>query len=296
MAKTKVKDGLSLREVAPHEWVFDGGELNDRDTDRFHAALDRLDGGADPASVLAELEALLRQHPGHIDVRHHVALLLQLLDRDDEAFAHWTTAVGMGMSVLPPSFYFGLDRLEWGWLENRPFLRACHGLAMALRAESVLGEAFALLANILDLNPNDNQGVRMLLVACCFDMRRPVDVLRICDRYPGDGPDLQFGKALALFQLGRHDEAEAAYREGAQFWPRVHEELLKTRHTRPKSKHPGFITVGGADEAYAYWEEYGPHWKTTKGALAMAKRVTSGPIALPMGAFSKQVVNDHFDA
>lgn len=296
MAKAKAKDGLSLRQVAPHEWVFDGRELSDRQMDRFHAAIERLEGGEDPESVLVELETLLAKHPDDIDVRHHIALLLQLVGKDDEALSHWTTAVGQGMSALPPTFYFGLDRLEWGWLQNRPFLRACHGLASALLAERVLGEAVTLLANTLDLNPNDNQGVRMMLVSCCFDLRRPGDVLRVCERYPGDGPDLQFGKALALFQLGRHEEAEEAYREGAQFWPRVHEELLKTRHTRPKSSLPGFITAGGADEAFAWWEEYSAHWKSTKGALAMAKRAGPGAIAGSIGAFSKQVANDRFDA
>lgn len=277
MPKAKTESGLRLKQIAPHEWVFEGAYLRGQELDRFDEAVELL--GDDPEKAAAEFRALLMLRAEALDVRHHLAIALQYLDRDDEALEEWTKAVGAGMRALPPGFCFGRDRLEWGWLENRPFLRAYHGLATALIGEGLLGEAAVTLNNILDLNPNDNQGARMVLVACCFGLRRPGDVLRACERYPEDGPDLQFGKALALLQLGRVGEAEAEYQKAATFWPRVHEELLKTRHTRPKEMHPGFITVGGADEAFAYWEEYGDHWKETRGALAMAKRMGSGDLA-----------------
>jgi hypothetical protein len=82
-----------------------------------------------------------------------------------------------------------------------------------------------------------------------------------------------FGRALAHLQLGEKQEAEAALRAAASAWPLVHQELLKSRHTQPKSRFPGYITVGGEDQAYVYWSEYGEHWKSTRGALALAKRI-----------------------
>jgi tetratricopeptide (TPR) repeat protein len=217
----------------------------------------------------------LKRNPDEIDLRHHLALALKYLDQDDEALKQWTTAVGAGMKALPAGFCFGRDRLEWGWLENRPFLRAYHGLADALMDEGMMGEAAVILNNILDLNPNDNQGVRMILIQCGFLLKRPGDVLRVCERYPAADPDLMYGKALALLQLGREEEAEAAYSEAADAWPKVHQELLKSRHTQPKEMRPGFVTVGGADQAFVYWEEYGQFWKDTRGALAMARRAVS---------------------
>ena len=274
MTKTKAKASLSLRQIAPHEWVFEGRDLSDRDMDRFHAAIESLESDDDPAPAVARFEALLAAYPDDIDVRHHLALVLQLLGRNDEALEHWTAAVAMGMNGLPPRFYFGLDRIEWGWLQNRPFLRACHGLAAALLEEGVMGEAVTLLANVLDLNPNDNQGVRNLLARCWFDLRRPGEVHRLSERYPGAGPELMYGRALAHLQLGQSDAAEAAFREASSAWPRVHRELLKSRHTRPPQAFPGYITVGGEDQAYAYWEEFGPHWKGTRGALALARRMS----------------------
>jgi tetratricopeptide (TPR) repeat protein len=263
-----------LKQVAEHEWVFDGPELTGRDLDQFDVSIELL--GTDPDKAAKAFRSLLTANPHAIDVRHHLAIAHQLMGRDDEAMAEWTRAVELGSDALPPGFTYGLDRLAWGWLPNRPFLRALHGLTTALRDEGLLGEAILIYNNLLDLNPDDNQGVRMELVSACFAVRRPADVLRVCERYPDDMPDLVFGKALALFQLGREEEAEAAYREAAQAWPLVHAELLKTRHTEPPLMS-GFISMGGADQAFAYWEEHGPFWKATRGALAMARRLASAP-------------------
>lgn len=270
MPSAKNVSGLQLKAVGPNEWVFDEPRMSERELDRFDAAIELL--GEDPAGAAREFRVLLKRNPDALDLRHHLALALQELEQGDEALHQWTLAVGAGLKALPSGFFFGRDRLEWGWLENRPFLRSYHGLADALMDEGMLGEAVMILNNILDLNPNDNQGVRMILVQCCFGVRRPGDVLRVCERYPEADPDLMFGKALALFQLGQTMEAEKAYQEAAQAWPRVHDELMKSRHTRPRDMRPGYITVGGADQAFAYWEEYGRFWKDTRGALAMARR------------------------
>jgi tetratricopeptide (TPR) repeat protein len=274
MPKAKRESGVRLEQVGPHEWIFVGADVPEDDLDRFDDAIELL--AEDPARAERAFRALVGRNPGAIDLRHHLAIALKYQDRSDEALEQWTRAAGAGIQALPPEFVFGRDRLEWGWLQNRPFLRAYHGVALALEEEGMLGEAQVIFNNILDVNPNDNQGVRMTLARCSFALRRPGDVLRVCERYPEDGPDLRFGKALALFQLGQEREAEAAYRIGAQACPHVHQELLKTRHTRPKETHPGYITVGGADEAFAYWEAYGEFWKSTPGALAMAGRAPAG--------------------
>jgi tetratricopeptide (TPR) repeat protein len=274
VAKTKAGPALRLKQVAPTEWVFEGPELRERDMDRFHAAIELLE--QDPASSIPRLRALLDAYPDDIDVRHHLAIALDVEGDEDGAMEQWTEAVGLGLAAFPRELCFGRDRLEWGWLQNRPFLRAYLGLATALLEHGLIGEAVVILNNILDLNPNDNQGVRNILVSCWFALRRPGEVLRLSDRYPDSDPDLMFGRALAHLQLGQKEKAEKALRAAASAWPLVHKELLKSRHPQPKSRFPGYITVGGEDQAYAYWSEYKEHWKGTRGALALAKRITVG--------------------
>ena len=122
---------------------------------------------------------------------------------------------------------------------------------------------------LLSFNPNDNQGVRALAVTVLFALKRPEEVLKVCMAYPDDGmPEVAYGRALALFQLGRDHDATTALKEAVRWRPRVAAELLKTRHRRPPSSIPGTITMGGADEAYAYWQHSGRFWEETAEALA----------------------------
>ena len=128
--------------------------------------------------------------------------------------------------------------------------------------------ALIMFENIIALNPGDNQGVRSLIVDCYFRLKRPLDVLRTCDLYPGDGMEgLVYGRTLALFQLDRMVEAERELRDAASYLPLIAKELAKKRHPRPEELYPGYVTHGGADQAYSYWEDYGPFWKATPGAL-----------------------------
>lgn len=53
--------------------------------------------------------------------------------------------------------------LNWGTIDNRPFLRCLHGYGLCLWRLGRFDEAFSIFNRILWLNPSDNQGVRFLL-------------------------------------------------------------------------------------------------------------------------------------
>lgn len=64
------------------------------------------------------------------------------------------------MLSLPKNFS---GKLRWGFLDNRPFLRAAHGYGLALEGKGRILEAAEIYQRILLLNPDDNQGIRYLL-------------------------------------------------------------------------------------------------------------------------------------
>ena len=128
----------------------------------------------------------------------------------------------MGLVCLSEEFEMGRDLLPWAMLENRPFLRACHGLGLEYVERGEIEKALEMFNNILAVNPNDNQGARALVIDCYLCLNRPSDVLAVCDQYPGDGLEqVIYGRALALFQLGRRAEAEEALNDAIEFLPRV---------------------------------------------------------------------------
>jgi len=77
----------------------------------------------------------------------------------ERASLHYEIGVRIGELSLPPGFD---GVLIWGRIYNRPFLRCLHGLGLCHWRLGRTGEALAVFERILALNPNDNQGIRIL--------------------------------------------------------------------------------------------------------------------------------------
>ncbi|MCB1886158.1 MAG: SEC-C domain-containing protein [Rhodocyclaceae bacterium] len=187
---------------------------------------------------------------------------LQALDLEDDApydleDVLLTHAVAVLRRVLTGKQEFG-RLLEWGWHQNRPALR----LLMAhIDAVSGTADELPLLRwLVLTLNPNDNTGHRERLVHACCAAGQAAEALDVCDRYPGDClPGILYGRVLALFLLGRHDDARDALAAAAKHLPKVLRTLLAKRPRQPDLT-PGVIRHGGADQAWVYRAEYLPVW------------------------------------
>lgn len=57
------------------------------------------------------------------------------------------------------------EELLWGILDNRPYLRAMHGLGLVLWRKKKVREAREIFETMFRINPNDNQGIRFILQA-----------------------------------------------------------------------------------------------------------------------------------
>ena len=111
-----------------------------------------------------------------------------------------------------------------------------------------------------------------MIVECNFYFKDSESVLEVCDKYPDDAmPETLYGRPLAHFQLGKKEEAKEAMKAAIELLPLVAQELVKKSHRKPKCWVPERVTVGGADEAYDYWERSGKYWKETKGAIEFVK-------------------------
>jgi len=263
---------LELSRVAPHEWEFVYAAIYVDLMDEFHAGCESYEeGNLDEAEGI--FRAVLAQMPDHLDAIHHLAMVLSKRGLLAEARDLWEQTSHIGHKAFPQDFELGRDRLEWGWLENRPFLRCLHGLALARYYDGEIVEALRLFQELLSLNPNDNQGVRAIAVEALFKLSRFEDALEIIKQYPDDVmPETLYGRALALFKLGQRQEASVALQEAIEYLPRVAKELLKVQHRLPKTSMSDAVTMGGVDEAYYYWEHYGQFWGENTQALEWLRK------------------------
>lgn len=256
-----------------NDWTFEYPRLDDRIYELFHAALDEFDKGNYPHAE-REIRVILEGCPEFIDAYHHLAIMLDGTNRDAQAGKLWKTAAAIGKAAIPKDFKPGRHRLPWAVLENRPFLRAYQGWGLRLLDDGEAKEALAVFTEILKFNPNDNQGIRVMKIECHFALGQPEKVLAVCNRFRGDGlAAVQYGRGLALYQLGRIPEAIEALREAVEDKPYVAKELVKKTHRLPRDINPGFVTMGGKDEAFYYWEEQGEYWLETPGAIALVAEV-----------------------
>ena len=264
---------LRLRRVAPHEWEFVYPCIYDELMDEFDEGCEFYhQGELNEAEIV--FKKVLTQMPDHLDASHHLALVLENRDLLDEARDLWEQAVRIGRKAFPQDFEPARDRLEWACLENRPFLRSLHGLALARYEKKDVAEALRLFQELLSLDPNDNQGIRAVILAALFKLGKLGDALKIAEQYAGDIlPETLYGRALTLFELGRRREATAALKKAIKYLPLVRKELLKTRHRLPRTARPDRVTLGGADEAYYYWEAWGRFWEKDPEALAWLRGI-----------------------
>jgi tetratricopeptide (TPR) repeat protein len=261
-------DGIEVVPFGKDAWRFRYPRIDGEIQGAFYEILEEWRYGAPFDHVVSRLNEFIAEYPEHIDARHHLAIVLGQMGRTDEADDRWEETVAMTLACMPDAFTMGEDQVPWFELANRPFLRAYYGLALSLGNRGEVRRAYRMFQNVIAMNPSDNQGARAMAVDAAFYLEDPEGALAVCEQYP-DGilPEVLYGRVLAHYQLDHIDEAEAALDKALDILPKVAQELVKLRHTKPDTFKEDRITVGGDDEAYHYWIDSGPYWEGTPGAI-----------------------------
>lgn len=156
--------------------------------------------------------------------------------------------------------------LPWGFLNNRPMLTLVQYFIDALEKTSP-GECLALMRwSVTVANPTDNTGLRGPLIHKLIELGRPREAIDIAAAYPDDFAEIEYGRVLALFVDQQAEAAQASLRKAVERWPKAWKMLHAANPKQPRSKNPGYITVGGDDEAWHYRIDHRDLWQST-GAL-----------------------------
>lgn len=266
----------ALEDIGNKEWRF--VEIPYEAEMKFNDLLDARDfGSVTPAEMERQLRELLHEAPNFIDVYHHLAMLLEQRGKSQEAQLLWQQAVNIGMQCFIEQFSSAGNKLEWGWLENRPFLRSYHSLGLQYMESGNTEMALSAFKTILSLNPGDNQGVRALVVDCCLKLKMYKDVLAICKKSQDDHmAETIYGRVLAMIALKQMAQAEKVFKHAVAALPLVAAEIVKARHPRPRNMDEGRYTVGGADQAWYYWQQAGKYWEEVPGAIDFVREGLQG--------------------
>jgi len=161
-------------------------------------------------------------------------------------------------------------QLDWADMDARPLLRTLAQAIDLARLTHNREQEEKLARWGLALNPHDNHGWRSLLVPMYLARGGFDEALALLERYPDDMPPAEHNRALALFALGRRDEAQAVLRRAHEEYPRLLAALLPETLDMPEDEGGPGLTVGGAMAAFYNRSETRAAWLAT-GALAWAK-------------------------
>jgi pentatricopeptide repeat protein len=155
----------------------------------------------------------------------------------------------------------------WGVLETRPYMRARAGLAQCLWEAGQGKEAVEHYWDLLRLNPNDNQGIRAVLMPCLIELGRYEDAEKLFKRYQEDGMAVwMYSRALLDFR--KFGDSSAAVRSlKAAFLENKHVPAYLLGGKKMPGTLPGHYGFGDDNEAVLYVHGNRAAWLAVAGAL-----------------------------
>lgn len=206
----------------------------------------------------------------------HLVLAREASDAGD-ALDLYRRAVAAGVEALGEAAFEEDVGLFWGLLETRPYMRALHELALALWRAGGRDEAVGRYQDLLRLNPNDNQGIRYLLMDALLELGREAEAAELRNLYKEDGSAAWAwsGALLAFRRAGDAPAARKALAEAVEANRHVAAYLLGTKPL-PRTL-PGFIGIGDEDEAVAYVHDAAGAWAVASGATAWVAELLAIP-------------------
>ena len=155
----------------------------------------------------------------------------------------------------------------WGIVKTRPYMRAKMGLAHCLQKMNRTEEAISQYQELLRLNPNDNQGVRDVLLPLLLVVGRDADAGALLAQYADDPTAVwQYGWALWTFRK-EGDSAAARRRLRDAVRANRHVPRYLTGTAAMPDLLPESYSLGSVEEAILCADELIDAWRKTPGAV-----------------------------
>lgn len=156
------------------------------------------------------------------------------------------------------------SRLPWGFMENRPALRLLAHRAFRLlereEDDTIDGSFVDLAERLIALNPMDNHGIRDHLARAYLKKDEPEKALALSEQYPDDFCAMTLNRMLALYRLGRRDEAlQLLHETGARHAVAI--KMLLAKNPKPPRHSEYGMQVGGKEEAWEYRAAHRALWQ-----------------------------------
>lgn len=229
-------------------------------------AMEHIGQDADRAAKLCR--KALDIYPDCVDAIHMLADIESQWERD--FVIGIKKAIEAGRRELGEDFFRHNKGHFWGVIETRPFMRAMGAHAQVLAGnEFFQDEAITVHEEMLELNPNDNQGIRYGLLGCYLASKRYKAAQKLLDRYPEDSAIFLWGKVLLEFATKGDAAAARSLKAARKANPHV-EKYFFPRKQMPKGR-PEYYSPGDETEAVVCAQVLHNAWKAHSPARKWLK-------------------------
>ncbi|MCP4440913.1 MAG: hypothetical protein GY810_18485 [Aureispira sp.] len=166
----------------------------------------------------------------------------------EEAINWYQKGTDLAKELLGEAFAANKGKF-WQVEETQSYMNAKENLGMALHVADKKKEAVAHFQEMLELNPNDDQGVRYSLAIWLADLKDYAAYHKLYEQYKEDDAVIwKYTNAIALFQEGENiEKANKALLEAHETNPHVLPYLTAQKEIPEET--PDVIEIGGESEA-----------------------------------------------
>ena len=161
----------------------------------------------------------------------------------------------------------------WGLVETRPYMRACAGYGQALWDSGLLDEAIQQFNYLIDLNKNDNQGIRYTLVNWLLYNNLLEKAEELIEKYPEKSSFMLFSQLLlSIKKDNKNNEKIAKKLKAAQKSNKYILEYLLLEKILPNEVADSY-SMGSEEEAIIYCSESLKTWMKDINAINTLKEI-----------------------
>jgi tetratricopeptide (TPR) repeat protein len=222
---------------------------------------------SNPAKRLALAHQAIATSPDCADA--YVLLAEEEADSLARAAEYYQQGIKASERALGAEYFKDNKGHFWGLLETRPYMRAREGLANTLWSLKRRDEAIEHYRALLELNPDDNQGVRYALLNLLLELDRDAEALALLKQYDDGMAEWLYTWALMEFRQGGGRAADRRLKAALKY--NKHAPAYLVGRKRIPNQLPPHYGIGDDAEAVHYAHRYLNHWRRTPGAVEWMK-------------------------
>jgi len=191
----------------------------------------------------------------------------------ETAMNYYKKGMEVGEKDLGKRFFRENKGHFWGIVETRPYMRAKANYAQALWQLGEKETAVEQYEQLLQLNPNDNQGVRYMLLPAYIELGKYDEAEELMNQYDEATATMEYNRLLVSYlKYGLHEELDDLLEEAIASNPYVIDYLLKKK--RLPKEEPLFFSFGDDTEAVMYAKAHIHLWQKERELLEWLRETT----------------------